>query len=145
MNGKVFLDSNILVYGQDVRQPEKQRVAQELAAQLVESGAGVISTQVLQEFYVTVTSKIGIAPLGAKAVLKTFSAFEVVQVTPELVEEAVDCSILNRLSFWDALIVAAAEAAGCTILYSEDFNAGQIILGVKVVNPFAAAGKRRRG
>ena len=144
MSDKIFLDSNILIYGQDTREPEKQRIAQAIAAQLVESGAGVISTQVLQEFYVTVTGKIGIAPLAAKVVLKTFSAFEVVQVTPELIEEAVDCSVLNRLSFWDALIVAAAEAAGCTTLYSEDFNAGQILLGVKVVNPFGAAGKRRR-
>ena len=99
---------------------------------------GVISTQVMQEFYVTVTGKLKKEPFQAKAVLKTFSAFEIVQVTPELVEEAVDCSVLHQLSFWDALIVVAAEAAGCTTLYSEDFTAGQSLLGVTVVNPFAA-------
>jgi predicted nucleic acid-binding protein len=141
MSGKFFLDSNILVYGQDARQPEKQRVAQALIAQVVEADSGVISTQVLQEVYVTVTGKVGVAPLAAKVVLKSFTAFEIVQVTPELVEVAVDCSILNRISFWDSLIIAAAESAGCTTLYSEDLNPGQVVLGVTVVNPFAHEGK----
>lgn len=136
MPAKVFLDANILVYAQDKGSPKKQQRSRDLLAELINSGNGVISTQVLQEYYVAATRKLGVAPLAAKAVLKTFSAFEVVQVTPALIQEAVDCSILNQLSFWDALIVAAADAAGCTILYSEDFNPGQMILGVKVVNPY---------
>ncbi len=144
MTGKCFIDSNVLVYGQDTRDTAKQRRAQELAAHLVESGLGVISTQVLQEYYVTVTGKLKTAPLQAKAVLKTFSAFEIVQVTPELVEEAVDCSVLHQLSFWDALIVVAADAAGCTTLYSEDFSPGQHLLGMQVVNPFPAT-QRKKG
>ena len=74
--------------------------------------------------------------LRSKGVLKTLMVFEVVQVSPALIQEAVDCSILNELSFWDALILAAASAAGCSILYSEDLNAGQTILGVRVQNPF---------
>jgi len=73
--------------------------------------------------------------LRSKGVLKTLMVFEVVQVSPALIQEAV-CSILNELSFWDALILAAASAAGCSILYSEDLNAGQTILGVRVQNPF---------
>ena len=73
--------------------------------------------------------------LRSKGVLKTLMVFEVVQVSPALIQEAVDCSILNELSFWDALILAAASAAGCSILYSEDLNAGQTILGVRVQNP----------
>ena len=89
------------------------------------------------------TRKRGVAPLAAKAVLKTFSAFEIVQVTPELVEEAVDCSVVNQVSFWDALIVVAAEAAGCTTLYSEDLGAGQSLRGVLVVNPFGAARREK--
>jgi predicted nucleic acid-binding protein len=68
-------------------------------------------------------------------VLKTFAVFEIVQVTPELIQEAIDCSILNELSFWDALIFAAAAAAGCSTAYSEDLNSGQTIRGVKVQNP----------
>ena len=74
-------------------------------------------------------------PLAAKAVLKTFTVFEIVQVSTGLIDDAIDCSVLNALSFWDALIVAAAAAAGCPTLYTEDLNNGQIILGVKVQNP----------
>lgn len=138
MPAKVFLDANILVYAQDKGSPKKQQRSRDLLAELINSGNGVISTQVLQEYYVASTRKLGVAPLAAKAVLKTFSAFEVVQVTPALIQEAVDCSILNQLSFWDSLIVAAADAAGCATLYSEDFNPGQMILGVKVVNPYSS-------
>ena len=74
--------------------------------------------------------------LRSKGVLKTLMVFEVVQVSPNLIQDAIDCSILNELSFWDALILAAASAAGCSTLYSEDLNAGQTILGVRVQNPF---------
>ena len=136
MPGKVFVDANIFAYAQDAGSPEKQLRSRELIAQLIESGDGVISTQVLQEFYVAATRKLGVAPLAAKGVLKTFSVFEVVQVSPELIQEAIDCSILNEVSFWDGLILAAASAAGCSTLVTEDLNAGQIILGVKVHNPF---------
>jgi predicted nucleic acid-binding protein len=136
MPAKIFIDANILVYAHDKGALKKQQRSRELLAALITSGDGVLSTQVLQEYYVAATRKLGVAPLAAKAVLKTFSAFEIVQVTPALIQEAVDCSILNQLSFWDALIVAAADAAGCTTLYSEDFNSGQMILGVKVVNPY---------
>jgi predicted nucleic acid-binding protein len=138
MAGKVFIDTNVLVYAQDSGQWRKRARSRALIEELVHSGDGVISTQVLQEFYVASTRKLGVAPLAAKAVLKTFAAFETVQVSPELIHEAVDCSILNELSFWDALIIAAASAAGCVVLYSEDLNTGQTILGVKVENPFKA-------
>ena len=103
----------------------------------MESGGGVVSTQVLQEFFVSATRKLSMPPLAAKAVLKTFSIFETVQVSPALIEDAIDCSILNELSFWDALILTAAAAAGCGTVYSEDLNAGQTILGVTVQNPLA--------
>jgi len=136
MAGKIFIDTNVLVYAQDSGQLRKRARSRALIEELVHSGDGVISTQVLQEFYVASTRKLGVAPLAAKAVLKTFAAFETVQVSPELIQEAVDCSILNELSFWDALIIAAASAAGCGVLYSEDLNTGQTILGVKVENPF---------
>jgi predicted nucleic acid-binding protein len=136
MAGKVFIDTNVLVYAQDSGQLRKRARSRALIEELVHSGDGVISTQVLQEFYVASTRKLGVTPLAAKAVLKTFGAFETVQVSPELIQEAVDCSILNELSFWDALIIAAASAAGCVVLYSEDLNTGQTILGVKVENPF---------
>ena len=137
MPGRVFLDANVLFYAQDARAPKKQRVSREIITRLASSADGVISTQVLQEFYVAATRKLGVPPLAAKGILKTFAVFETVQVSPALIQDAVDCSILNQLSFWDALILAAAAAAGCGAVLSEDLNPGQVILGVKVQNPFA--------
>ena len=133
--GKLFLDANILVYAQDQDSPVRRRRSREVIAALAQSGTGVISTQVLQEFYVTVTRKRGVAPLAAKRVLQTFKIFEIVQASPDLIERAIDCSVLNTISFWDALIVAAAASSGCAIVYSEDLNPGQTIQGVRVENP----------
>ena len=135
MSGKVFLDSNILVYAQDAGSADKQRRSRELIARLAESGDGVISTQVMQEFFVSVTRKLGVQPLAAKAILKTFGVFEIITAGPELIHEGIDCAVLNAISFWDALILAAAASAGCSTLCTEDLNHGQIIMGVKVQNP----------
>jgi len=137
MPGRVFLDSNVLVYAQDAGSAKKQRVSREVIARLSSSAEGVISTQVLQEFYVAATRKLGVPPLAAKGILKTFAVFDTIQVSPALIQDAIDCSILNQLSFWDALILAAASAAGCGVVLSEDLNPGQQILGVRVENPFA--------
>ena len=90
----------------------------------------------LQEFYVAATRKLGVQPLAADAVLKTLGVFEIVQVTPALLHEAVGCSILNGISFWDALVIAAAASTGCSTILTEDLNPGQAILGVKIENPF---------
>lgn len=137
MSGRVFLDANVLVYAQDQGAPEKQRTSRELVSRLAASADGVISTQVMQEYYVAATRKLGVPPLAAKGVLKTFSVFETVQVSPAIIQDAIDCSILNQLSFWDSLILAAAASAGCSTILSEDMNPGQVVLGVKVKNPFA--------
>lgn len=137
MPGRVFLDANVLVYAQDRSSPKKQRVCRDIIARLAADADGVISTQVLQEFYVAATRKLGVPPLVAKGILKTLGVFDTVQVSPALIQEAVDCSILNQLSFWDALVLAAAASAGCGVVLSEDLNPGQAILGVKVQNPFA--------
>jgi predicted nucleic acid-binding protein len=136
MPGKAFLDSNVLAYAQDKDSPDKRKISRKLIEDLGRSGDGVISTQVMQEFYVAATRKLTVDALAAKNVLKTFSVFEIVQVTPELIQDAVDCSILNVLSFWDALILVAASAAGCSTVYTEDLNAGQTVLGLKLQNPF---------
>lgn len=137
MPGRVFLDTNVLVYAQDAGAPAKQRKSREIIAQLATNVDGVISTQVLQEFFVAATGKIGVPALAAKGIIKTFNVFEIVQVSPALIQEAIDCSILNQLSFWDALILASAASAGCSTVLSEDLNDGQEILGVKVQNPYA--------
>lgn len=134
-DGKIFLDANILLYAQDKDSAAKQRRSREVIAALAANGSGVISTQVLQEFYVAATRKLGVEPLAAKAVLGTFSIFEITQASPDLIDEAIDYSILNKISFWDALIVAAAAATGCATIYSEDLNPGQVIQGVRIENP----------
>ena len=137
MPGRVFLDANVLVYAQDAGAPDEQRKSRAIIAQLAEAGDGVISTQVLQEFFVAATRKIGVPPLAAKGVLKTLAVFETVQVSPALIQDAIDCSILNQVPFWDSLILAAAASAGCSRVLSEDLNPAQVILGVRVQNPFA--------
>jgi predicted nucleic acid-binding protein len=135
MPDRVFLDTNIFIYAQDAGSPNKQRKSREIIAQLSDSGDGVISTQVMQEFFVATTRKLSVEPLVAKGVLKTFSVFEVVLVSATLIHEAIDCSILNQLPFWDSLILAAAASAGCSTVFSEDLASGQTILGVRVQNP----------
>jgi predicted nucleic acid-binding protein len=137
MSDRLFLDTNIFVYAQDKGSPDKQHASRELIALVSDSGDGVVSTQVMQEFFVAATRKLGVRPLAAKGVLKTFTAFEIVQVSAALIHEAIDCSILNQLSFWDSLILAAAASAGCNTVLSEDLNPSQTILGIAVRNPFA--------
>jgi predicted nucleic acid-binding protein len=136
MSARVFLDTNILVYAHDTASPDKQRKSRDIITQIADSDSGVISTQVMQEFYVAATRKLGVDPLVAKGVLKTFAVFDLVQISAPLIHEAIDCSILNQLSFWDSLIIASAASAGCTVLLSEDLNSRQTVLGVKIKNPF---------
>ena len=136
MADRVFLDTNIFVYAQDTGTPEKQRKSREIIAKLADSGDGVVSTQVMQEFFVAATRKLGVEPLAAKGVLKTFAVFEIVQVSAALIHEAIDCSILNQLSFWDSLILAAAVSSGCSTVLSEDLSSSQTILGLRIHNPF---------
>lgn len=133
---KIFLDTNVLVYTLDQNDRQQQTQARMILRSIAENDSPVISTQILQEFYVASTSKLGVDALLAKSIAHSFEHMEVVQVDPQLIGEAIDVSILNRISFWDALVIAAAESAKCSILYSEDLNHGQIIRGVRIENPF---------
>lgn len=135
MSGKTFLDTNILVYAVDQGAAKKRDASRHAIEAVVAAGSGVISTQVMQEFFVAATRKLGMPPLAAKTVLKTFSVFEIVQISPELIQDAIDCAVLNTLSFWDALIIAAAASAGCARVFTEDLNTGQMVLGVAIDNP----------
>ncbi len=134
---KFFLDTNILLYTLDANDKSKQAKARKLIQTVTEQDILVISTQVLQEFHVASTTKLGVEPLLAKSIMRSFENMEIVQITPYLIGEAVDTSILNVISFWDSLIVVAAESARCELLYSEDLNSGQIIRGVMIENPFS--------
>lgn len=133
---KTFLDTNIIVYSVDRHEPRKRDKARSLLARLESDHAGVVSTQVLQEFYVTAVKKLGVPPLDAKAMMEALTCFELVVVGLDQIRHAADCSILNRISFWDGLIIASAEAARCTRVWSEDLSSGQTLRGVTVINPF---------
>ena len=134
--GRTFIDSNILLYAVDKSDKGRRQKARTIIRDLIKSGSGIVSTQVAQEFYVVATKKLGVDPLAAKRVLLLLNQLEVVSIDLELIFSAVDCGILSKISFWDALIVVAARASGCKTLLSEDLGHAQIINGVRVVNPF---------
>ncbi len=136
MAARSFLDTNVLIYSIDRANPGKQDTALELIARHAKERTGIISTQVLQEFYSAATRKLGVEPLQARQHLRDFRIFDIVQVTPAIIEEGIDCSILHQLSFWDGLIIAAAATAASSELLSEDLNHGQVIQGITVRNPF---------
>lgn len=133
---KVFLDTNVLVYASDHDSPGKMRTARALMQRVASDGGGVVSTQVIQEFFVAATRKLAIEPLKAKAIVATFHPLELVTVCLDDITDAIDGHILWQISFWDALILRAAERASCSIVYSEDLNPGQLYGGVEVRDPF---------
>jgi len=134
---RVFLDTNVLVYAWSESNTSKGARARSVIRELVSQNSAVISMQVLQEFYSVLTTKMNCDKLLAKEAMLGFTRIPLVQTDLALLQQAIDISILTRLSFWDALIVAAAEYANCTMLYSEDMNAGQTIRGIRIVNPFS--------
>lgn len=140
IRGKVFIDTNILTYCSDGADKAKQDRARQALHAAQQKGA-VISTQVLQEFYVVATRKLGIEPPIVKDMLRSFKGLETVVVDPDLILLATDCSVMDQVSFWDALILVAAEKARCSTLFSEDLNSGQRIRGVLVLNPLTDPGQ----
>ena len=136
---KFFFDTNILVYLFDADSPDKRRKARALFQKHAEGGDILLSTQVLQEFYVTVTRKLA-RPLGAAAASETASRLAelpMVQIDSALILSAIQRSRNDQLSFRDALIVQAAIEGHASTLYSEDMQHGQVLDGVRVDNPFA--------
>ena len=135
---RTFLDTNVLVYMFDANAPGKQRIARHLYETGVASGVAILSTQVLQEFYVTVTRKLGtpLAEEDAESVVRDFALLPVVQIDPPLILAAIGRARRLRVSFWDALIIDAAIAGGATTLYSEDLQDGLEIDGLTIRNPF---------
>ena len=136
-----FLDTNILVYARDSRDANKQRVAAELIERAISSGQGRISVQVLEEFYRTVTGKLspGIPRKDARKAVKALEVLRPAPIDGELLEAAWTVEDSAKLSWWDALIVAAASRERCLILYSEDLSHGMRIGSVEVRNPFRRA------
>jgi predicted nucleic acid-binding protein len=131
-----FLDSNVFVYADDHRYPAKQAISLVLYERARATGLGVLSTQVMQEYFSVVTGKIGMPADLARKRVELMASLDVVQIDPPLILAAIDLHRLHRLSIWDALIVQAAAAAGCRELLTEDLQPGARLAGVEVVNPF---------
>ncbi|MDR2380849.1 MAG: PIN domain-containing protein [Bifidobacteriaceae bacterium] len=135
MSVEAFIDTNVLIYFFDGAAPEKQRRAREL----LRSVRPVFSAQVLSEFYVVATRKLA-SPLSeadAAQSVEEWSRFRVMPITAELVRQATATSQAAQLSYWDALIVEAAAAAGCAEVLTEDLPDGAVLRGVRVRDPFA--------
>lgn len=135
MTDVVFVDTNILIYAHDQAAGQKRERAARALERLWDEQTGRVSVQVLQEFYVTITQKLAGARATAREVIRTYTPWVHYPTTPETILRASEIAELAQLSFWDALIVASAEQAGASQLYTEDLNAGQTIAGVKIVNP----------
>ena len=139
MSVRTFVDANVLIYAHDVDSKSKHATAKNILRELWTERTGVLSMQVLQEFYVNVTRKIR-SPLprdSARLVVTSYSIW-CMETTPAELSAAFRIEDESRIGFWDALIVAAAVKSGATRLLSEDLNPGQKIAGLRIENPFAA-------
>jgi predicted nucleic acid-binding protein len=138
MNGKVFLDTNVLVYAHDLDAGRKHTAAVKVVKDIWENRTGVLSTQVLQEFYIIVTRKIErpLSPLEAREIIKTYACWEIRENTSMSVIRASEIEEKHHISFWDALVVVAAYEAKVDKILTEDLNSGQTIEGILVENPF---------
>ncbi|MFW0792945.1 PIN domain-containing protein [Gordonia sp. CPCC 205515] len=139
MSGE-FVDTKVLIYAYDNGGDPRHDRALQLVTDLGRNRQGVLSVQVLQEFYVTVTRKIRV-PLNstaAQGALRTLSRWPTHSPLAPDVLAAAEIADSAQVSFWDAMIIRSASRMGCSVLWSEDLNADQVIAGVRVQNPFAA-------
>jgi predicted nucleic acid-binding protein len=133
-----FVDTNVLAYAHDRSEPSKQRVAAALLASLWHSRTGVVSTQVLQELYVVLTRKFRppLPGVTARRLVASYGRWRTVVVDVPIILWAATLAERRRISFWDALIVTAARAAGAARLVSEDLQPGLRVGGLRIENPF---------
>lgn len=139
MNVKYFADTNVLVYAFDSSEPEKQKIAQQLLERHGNAGELTVSTQVLQEFFFISTRKLA-EPLSAETaqqLVQAFSRYPIEQVTPRLIDKAIDRHRRESFSFWDSLVVEAALSSGSEVLLSEDMQDGRKINQLIIKNPFS--------
>jgi predicted nucleic acid-binding protein len=140
MSDRAFVDTDILVYAHDRAAGERHRIARALLERLWEDRSGVLSTQVIQEFYVNVRRRAQrpISAAEARELVEDYLSWEVVGNDAEAIRQALTLEKRYRLGFWDALIVQAANASGATVLYSEDLGHRQVYGTVELLNPFQA-------
>ena len=131
-----FIDTNILIYAEASDEPAKRQAALALLKQRYESASGVLSTQVLQEYCNVALKKLKRPAAHVRAQLDLYEQFEIVQVTPAIIRAGLDLHLTRSVSFYDAIVLASAQTAGCNELFSEDLNTGEMIGGVRIINPF---------
>jgi predicted nucleic acid-binding protein len=131
-----FLDTNILLYCDDPAHVSKQGRALELVLEHKAQRTGVVSLQVLQEYFVNATRKLGLDPGLARQKVETYSRFDVFEPVAADILAAIDFHRLHRISYWDALVLHSARKSGCRVVLTEDMQHGQEFDGVKIVNPF---------
>jgi len=136
MASRSFVDTHILVYAEASDAPLKQRAALSLLKGLFDEGLGVLSTQVLQEYCNVALKKLKLPAAYVRSQLDFYEQFEVVQVTPAIIHAGLDLHQTRSVAFFDAIVLASAHAAGCDRLWTEDMNAGEVVNGVRIVNPF---------
>lgn len=134
---KVFIDTNVIIYANDVRDEQKQKRALAIVAEHMRFGTGVISTQVLQEYAAVALNKLHQRQDVILRQLVLLEELEVVPQSPVLIRRSVEIKATYQISFWDACIISAAEHAKCNIILSEDLNSGQFYSGIAMENPFA--------
>jgi len=137
MAARSFIDTNILVYAEASDEPAKQKAALALLKQLYEDASGVLSTQVLQEYCNVALKKLKLPPQYIRAQLDLYEQFDVIQVTPAIIRAGLDLHQIRSVAFYDAIVLASAQTAGCSLLFSEDMNTGETVDGVRIINPFA--------
>lgn len=136
---RCFIDTNLLVYADSSDEVSKQRIAIDLIRHLRFERLGVISTQVLNEYIHVGLRKLGLPHAHIREQLRCYRQLDLATITPDTIELALDLHQCHALSYWDALIVASAHIAGCATLLTEDMGTGQVLAGVRLVNPFAPA------
>jgi predicted nucleic acid-binding protein len=136
MKERSFLDTNVLVYTDDADAPAKQATSLSLLRSGWETGNGVLSTQVLQEYFAAVTRKLGVDAVIARRKVELFGRLEILSISHDDVLRAIDLHRLHRFSIWDALIVTMALKTQCRVLYSEDMQDGRVIDCLRIENPF---------
>jgi len=136
MSARSYFDTNVLVYTDDKATPTKRRKALALVTEHRRSGTGVISMQVLQEYFVAVTRKLDLDVRIARRKVELLAEFDVFNPDVGDILAAVDIHRLHNFSFWDALIIRAAKQTGCNVLFSEDLQTAREVDGLRVVNPF---------
>lgn len=138
MKDKIFVDTNILIYAHDLDAGAKHDVAISIIEKIWEEITGIISTQVIQEFYVNVTRKIPkpITPVLARGIILNYFSWHIEAIEPNTILLASEIEERHVLSFWDSLIIATACQSNAGKILTEDLNHGQVIEGVLIENPF---------